>query len=398
MTRTNTMTNNTSTKSGQSAPKRKKRMSILNKTLARALSMMRPHATLATNEFTDWLFNALPPAVRSLAWLDAADNLHVDTRQDPTNRTLFTAHVDTVHRKMGANKIRKTDSTWYADGAPLGADDGVGCALLMHLIHAKVPAYYVFTQGEEVGGIGAKHLAKDHATLLAQFDRAIAFDRKGTDSVITHQGYGRTASDVFGQALADALNETDLTGNLMYSPDETGVYTDTAEFTDTIPECTNVSCGYYSEHTDKEHLDMHHFAQLGRAVVLIDWDALPTSRDPKVLEVKEYGYTASNSTNKYDPKWYTSAYSSYPSYDEAYYGSEADEYLMECLLDAEFGFTSGLIGMMAASVYPEDPAMARKFISKKKLTEEAIALAKSMVGSSDTDAILATLFDMAYAE
>lgn len=369
-------------------------MSILDKTLARALSMMRPHATMATAEFTDWLFNALPPAVRSLAWLDAADNLHVDTRQDPTNRTLFTAHVDTVHRKMGANKIRKTDSTWYADGAPLGADDGVGCALLMHLIHSKTPAYYIFTQGEEVGGIGAKHVAKEHATLLAQFDRAIAFDRKGTDSVITHQGWGRTASDEFGQALADALNETDATGNLMYSPDDTGVYTDTAEFTDIIPECTNVSCGYYSEHTEKEHLDMRHFAQLAKSVVLIDWDALPTMRDPKVLESK-WDTSPKDYTNKYDPKWYASAYS---DYDDTFYANEEDEYLMECLLDAEFGFTSGLVGMMAESVYPEDPAMARKFINKKKLTEEAIALAKSMVGSNDTNAILATLFDMAYAE
>lgn len=368
---------------------------ILNKTLARALSMMRPHATLATAEFTDWLFNALPREVRSLAWLDAADNLHVDTRQDPTNRTLFTAHVDTVHRKMGANKIRKTDSTWYADGAPLGADDGVGCALLMHLIHAKVPAYYIFTQGEEVGGIGAKHLAKDHATLLAQFDRAIAFDRKGTDSVITHQGWGRTASDEFGKALADALNETDPSGNLMYSPDETGVYTDTAEFTDTIPECTNVSCGYYSEHTEKEHLDMLHFAQLAKSILLVDWDALPTMRDPKVLESKWDNVSHSGYGNKFDTKWYASAYS---DYDDTFYANEEDEYLMDCLQDAEFGFTSGLIGMMAESVYPEDPAMARKFINKKKLTEEAIALAKSMVGSNDTNAILVTLFDMAYAE
>jgi len=376
----------------------KKRMTILNKTLARALSMKRPHATLATTEFTDWLFNALPPTVRGRAWLDAADNLHVDTRQDPTNRTLFTAHVDTVHRVMGANKIRKTDSTWYADGAPLGADDGVGCALLMHLIHAKVPAYYIFTQGEEVGGIGAKHVAKDHATLLAQFDRAIAFDRKGTDSVITHQGWGRTASDEFGKALADALNETDATGNLMYSPDDTGVYTDTAEFTDIIPECTNISCGYYSEHTEKEHLDMRHFVQLAKSVLLIDWDALPTMRDPKVLESKWDNVSHSGHggyTNKYDPKWYASAYS---DYDDTFYANEEDEYLMECLLDAEFGFTSGLVGMMAESVYPEDPAMARKFINKKKLTEEAIALAKSMVGSNDTNAILATLFDMAYAE
>jgi hypothetical protein len=143
---------------------------------------------------------------------------------------------------------------------------------------------------------------------------------------------------------------------------------------------------------------MLHFAQLAKSILLVDWDALPTMRDPKVLEskwdnVSHSGY--GNYTNKFDTKWYASAYS---DYDDTFYANEEDEYLMECLLDAEFGFTSGLIGMMAESVYPEDPAMARKFINKKKLTEEAIALAKSMVGSNDTNAILVTLFDMAYAE
>jgi len=34
------------------------------------------------------------------------------------------------------------------------------------------------------------------------------------------------------------------------------VYTDTAEFTDIIPECTNRSVGYAREHTQEESLDL----------------------------------------------------------------------------------------------------------------------------------------------
>jgi putative aminopeptidase FrvX len=56
----------------------------------------------------------------------------------------------------------------------LGADDGAGCAMLMHLIHSGVPAYYIFTVGEEKGGIGATWLAKHKPDLLKQFDRAKA--------------------------------------------------------------------------------------------------------------------------------------------------------------------------------------------------------------------------------
>ena len=255
--------------------------SILHKTLARALSVKRPHNTPAVSDFTEWLFNALPAELKSFTSVDGAGNLHIDNRI-AGSKTLFIAHVDTVHREVGANKIRKTAGKWYADGAPLGADDGAGVAILMHMLCGGVPAYYVFTQGEECGGIGARAMAKDTA-LLSQFDRAIAFDRRGIDSVITHQGYGRCCSDTFAQALADSLSSGNV---LMYLGDDTGIYTDTAEFVDVIPECTNISVGYMYEHSDKEELNIHHFTALADAVLTLPWDTLPTDRDPTVYESK----------------------------------------------------------------------------------------------------------------
>lgn len=372
----------------------KQTQTILHKTLARALSLARPHASVTTMEFTTWIFKHLPKHLMGAAMLDEAGNLHVDARTQDHHRTLFTAHVDTVHRTPGANKIRKTATKWYADGAALGADDGVGCALLMHMMHAGVPAYYVFTQGEECGGIGAKHIADQHKDLLAQFDRAVAFDRKGTDSVISHQGWGRCCSDAFAQHLADALNATN--DNLMYSPDDTGVYTDTAEFTDIIPECTNISCGYYFEHTAKEELDMIHFEQLAAAVVLVDWDMCPTERDPKVIEYKDDGYAA------YMGKWNTMS-TMWDAKDDKNYltglnFTHQEEELYEALLDAEVGFKQPLVTLMAESVYPEDYKLAKKFINKDRLTPEAVRDAIDMLGQADPDAILATLFDAAYAE
>ena len=248
-----------------------RKQSILYKTLARALSIKRPHGGPAVEMFTKWLFGHTPVGVN--AFFDECGNLHVDARVSPINRTLFVAHVDTVHREEGPNKIRKTNGMWYAEGAPLGADDGAGCAMLMHLLCSGVPGYYVFTQGEECGGIGAKFLANSYASLLTQFDRAIAFDRRNTYSVITHQGWGRCCSDEFGNALADALNASN--DSLMYMPDDTGVYTDTAEFVDLIPECTNISVGYDFEHSDREQLNIDHFIALSQAVLRVDWDGLP---------------------------------------------------------------------------------------------------------------------------
>ena len=95
--------------------------SILHKTLARALSAKRPHNTRAVSDFTEWLFEALPAELKSFTSVDGAGNLHIDNRI-AGSRTLFIAHVDTVHKETGANKIRKTAGMWYAPRAAQSAE------------------------------------------------------------------------------------------------------------------------------------------------------------------------------------------------------------------------------------------------------------------------------------
>jgi hypothetical protein len=372
------------------------KQTILYKTLARALSMMRPHDSEGTRRLTDWLQERAPAHARMHR--DGAGNLHVDTRMTKDHRTLFVAHVDTVHRKEGPNKIKQTSTHWYADGAALGADDGAGVAMLMHLLHANVHAYYIFTQGEECGGIGATWLAKHDADLLSEFDRAIAFDRRGIDSVITHQGRGRCCSDAFADALSDALN-ADMT--LMYLPDNTGVYTDTAEFIEVIPECTNISVGYYSEHSDKESLDIIHFQALADRVALIDWDSLPTDRDPTVVEVMDWGrwggYAGTSSTG-------VSAFAGVGEWAGLHHLSDDDwDYdsytieLQEALYDAQAGSKQWLIELMCESVWPEDPEMAERLIDRNKIDEKVLAHALKISVTYDPDSVLAEIFDQSYA-
>jgi len=372
--------------------------SILHKTLARALSVKRPHNTPAVSDFTEWLFNALPAELKSFTSVDGAGNLHIDNRI-AGSKTLFIAHVDTVHKEIGANKIRKTATHWYADGAPLGADDGAGVAMLMHLIHADVKGYYIFSQGEECGGIGAKHIATHHTDLLAQFDRAIAFDRRGIDSVISHQGMGRCASDVFCEALANDLNAFDDT--LMYSPDDTGVYTDTAEFTDIIPECTNISVGYYSEHGDQENLDIVHFEAMSKAVLKVVWDSLPTDRDPTVPEYKTY---------KYNTGWwsnygvYGDATTHNKQVDSKYFGNwQDDDYwqtedLIDAIYDAMVGNYDFLLEQISEAVYPEQPDLALRFLNRRLLTDELLQEALIQARTYDAPTVLCTLFDAIHCE
>lgn len=363
--------------------------SILYTTLARALSMKRPHGSEGTARLTDWL-QANAPAHAKIH-RDEVGNLHIDTRISTTNRTLFTAHVDTVHRQPGPNKIRKTKTHWYADGAPLGADDGAGCAMLMHLLHGGVAAYYLFTQGEECGGIGATFVAKD-VEFLSQFDRAIAFDRRGIDSVITHQGWGRTASDAFAQSLSTALNADDT---LMFMPDDTGVYTDTAEFIDVIPECTNISVGYNFEHSDKEELNLLHFQALANRVVQIDWDSLPTDRDPTVRE------TYQDKWSDYYGGWGMGA-TSVTSLSSKAWLLDDDDWALEDLRDAIYDAMAGnkqwLVELLAESVYPEDPDMAEMFIDRRKLDGHVLATALDDCKTYDPDTVLCYMFDAVYKE
>lgn len=374
------------------------RNSILHKTLARALSMKRPHNSEGTKRLTDWLQENAPGHAKVRR--DEAGNLHIDTRISAENRTLFTAHVDTVHRDEGPNKIRKTDTHWHADGAPLGADDGAGCAMLMHLLHAGVDAYYLFTQGEECGGIGATFVAKDRE-FLSQFDRAIAFDRRGIDSVITHQGFSRTASDAFAEALANELC-ADMT--LMYSPDDTGVYTDTAEFIDVIPECTNISVGYAREHSDEESLDILHFVALAERVVHIDWDALPTDRDPTKPESKydQFDYKSGGWWAGHDWDLGSKATSVNSSSPTSWHNLSDDDWLRDDLRDAIYdamaGSTHWLVELMCESVWPEDPEAAAMFVDRNKLSEELLTQALQDSGVYDPDVVMASVFDQVYKE
>jgi hypothetical protein len=253
--------------------------------------------------------------------------------------------------------------------------------MLMHMMCAGVPAYYVFTQGEEKGGIGATHLFEEYPQLLSEFDRAIAFDRRANDSIITDQAYGRCCSDSFAQHLSDELNLADDT--FFYSPDPSGVYTDTAEFVTVIPECTNISVGYEREHSNEESLDVLHFYALSKAVLKVKWDQLPVEREPGVYEQESKYYSGFGNV-------YGTGMWQYDTQDE----EEYREMLYEALYDAEFGKPHDLLFMIGEAVYPEDPEMAIKHMDKRLIDHKLIDRAMYMAKSVDVDTVLCTLFEL----
>ena len=214
------------------------------------------------------------------------------------SRTLFSCHLDTVHRTEGMQEIcydKSCELIWVPEKATecLGADDGAGIWLMLEMIDAKVPGSYIFHYGEERGGIGSTHIAANFPEFLTTFDRAVAFDRRGTCSIITHQGFGRCCSDTFADALSSLLGDANPKVDMW--PDSTGIFTDTANYTDFIGECTNVSCGYDSEHSDSETLNVTFLSDLLDALLKVEWETLPTDRQPGEEEIpayKGFGYAS----------------------------------------------------------------------------------------------------------
>lgn len=246
------------------------------------LSYRRPHTSSNEKIFTSKFI--LPLGVTAVGTLPdgaAAYVKFIPTEDGEDSRTLFSSHLDTVHRDDAMQEVlfdAVSQTAFKTDGTPLGADDGAGVWLMMQMIRAEVPGTYVFHRGEERGGIGSSHIAANFEDFLGLHDRAVAFDRKATSSVITHQSHGRCCSDTFAEALCGEFN--DRMPDDIFAPDPTGVYTDTAEYVDAIGECTNVSCGYYSEHTSQESLDVAFLERLADACINIDWENLPTVRKP----------------------------------------------------------------------------------------------------------------------
>lgn len=259
-------------------PARRSRLTLLEQTLADMHTYARPHGSAIENEFRRRYLSEFSP-IR-----DPFGNLHVKIGE---SRTLFSCHTDTVANGAGRqtvyvdadDRLRLSRRSRQVKGACLGADDTVGVFLMREMIKAEIPGYYVFHYGEEAGCIGSRDLAQYRAEWLkTSFDAAIAFDRKDTGDVITHQCGGRTASDLFVAALVRHLNATDP--RLLYLPCVTGLYTDTNSYADLIPECTNVSIGYTFAHDASESVDVAHVLRLRRALLTVDWEHLPIGREP----------------------------------------------------------------------------------------------------------------------
>lgn len=195
--------------------------------------------------------------------------------------TAFTSHLDTASRnktKVNLVSYQKDNQDFIITDKTsiLGADDKAGVTILLYMIAKRIPGVYWFFYGEERGGQGSAKVANNYEKykFMSGIKKMISFDRRNYYSVITRQAGSQCCSNEFADNLCQELNKNGLKMSL----DPTGVFTDSANFIDLIPECTNVSVGYFNEHTHDEMQNITFLEKLCKACVNVSWESLKTFR------------------------------------------------------------------------------------------------------------------------
>jgi hypothetical protein len=201
------------------------------------------------------------------------------------SKTLWSCHTDTVHNVGGRQKMEYTDDKLQlppkAFSNCLGADDTSGVWLMRKMIIQDIPGLYIFHRGEERGGLGSEWITKNNPDALKGVEMAIGLDRRGFGDVITHQRGMRCCSKDFAADLAVKLGGK-------YCPDPTGSFTDTANYTDLIPECTNLSVGYDGAHGSSETQDYPFLFKLRDTLCDLDPTTLTINRKAGDREFRQY--------------------------------------------------------------------------------------------------------------
>jgi len=195
--------------------------------------------------------------------------------------TVFTCHLDTASRtKSPVNLVsynKNGEEFIVTDGTSiLGADDKSGVTVMMYMIANNVPGVYWFFIGEERGGLGSRHVSNNiqNYPFMSGKTKCVSFDRRNYYSVITKQMGVQCCSNEFAQQICDQMSKS----GLKLSLDPTGVFTDSANFIEQINECTNISVGYFNEHTHQEMQNMTYLESLCKAAVSCDWSGIKVHR------------------------------------------------------------------------------------------------------------------------
>ena len=181
----------------------------------------------------------------------------------------FTCHLDSFCEEVDDVYVIYDQAMIKSDGRTiLGADDKSGMLILNKMVEAKIEGLYCYFIGLELGGLGSDWAAQNTPERFAGIESAIAFDRPKYNSVVTHMMNHRVCSDEFAQNIAHRLNTHDFKFKL----DESGYFTDVYNLRELIPNCTNISVGYFEPKSMGEYQDIEFLEKLCFTVIEVFGD------------------------------------------------------------------------------------------------------------------------------
>lgn len=191
------------------------------------------------------------------------------------------AHCDTVFKTLPKEWIYDSEKEvlWSPGGA--GFDDRAGIAAILEILREGYRPSVIFTTGEEKGGIGAFQLTVDFPKrpFYKKPKMMIELDRQGTDDCVFYECNNRAfVKMIESYGFKEQLGSfTDIS----FLAPQWGV------------AATNLSVGYYDEHTSSERIYIKQLKSTIEKVINIikDIESLP-----------EYEYIKAKNFNLYTPE------------------------------------------------------------------------------------------------
>jgi acetylornithine deacetylase/succinyl-diaminopimelate desuccinylase-like protein len=152
---------------------------------------------------------------------------------------LLVAHMDTVHKELPKQIYydKDTDAVFSPQG--IGGDDRCGVYMTFEVLK-KFNCSVLFTEDEEIGGVGAEKFLNTKLARTLDFNYIIEFDRQGKNDAVFYE----CDNPEFEEFITKEFYKTAY-----------GTFSDISYLAPYLGcAAVNLSCGYYKAHTTNEYV------------------------------------------------------------------------------------------------------------------------------------------------
>lgn len=184
---------------------------------------------------------------------------------------LLVAHMDTVHKVQPTQIYYDSEQKvmWSPQG--IGGDDRCGVYTILKIISEYTP-HILFTEDEEIGGVGAKKTVEALKKPDVKF--IIEIDRRGSDDCVFY--------DCGNKEFQEYIESFGFKSKW-------GTYSDICELSrEWNIASVNLSAGYYNEHTTSETINIDDLESIYDRIVEILEDDI---NNKKYFDYQEIKYT-----------------------------------------------------------------------------------------------------------